>query len=169
LFSATSDTNFSPNIAMTRGMFVTALGRLANAEVSDYKKSSFADVNSGAYYIGYIEWASGNGIVNGTGNGNFVPDQPITREQMTVIMGNYAEVIGLSLPKVHGQNTFADSTKISDYAHDAVKQMQVEGVISGKNGNLFDPQGIATRAETSAVLRRLVELAISSDTIQGSE
>jgi nucleoid-associated protein YgaU len=41
------------------------------------------------------------------------------------------------------------------------------GVISGKNGNLCDPQGTATRAEVSAVLRRFVELAISSDTAQG--
>ncbi len=39
LFSGTSTTAFSPNTAMTRGMFVTALGRLANADVSSYAKS----------------------------------------------------------------------------------------------------------------------------------
>ncbi|MEA4994461.1 MAG: GLUG motif-containing protein, partial [Oscillibacter sp.] len=44
LFSGTSTTTFSPNTAMTRGMFVTALGRLANADVSGYTKSSFTDV-----------------------------------------------------------------------------------------------------------------------------
>jgi len=30
--------------------------------------------------------------------------------------------------------------------------------IGGKNGNVFDPQGTATRAEFSSVLRRFVEL-----------
>lgn len=167
LFSGTSETTFSPNTAMTRGMFVTALGRLANADVSGYTKSSFTDVNGDAYYMGYIEWASKNNIVSGTGNGKFAPDQSITREQMAVIMSNYAKTIGYTLPKVHVENTFADSAKTSTYAKDAVKQMQMAGVISGKNGNLFDPQGTATRAEVSAVLRRLVELAISSDTAQG--
>jgi len=167
LFSGTSETKFSPNTAMTRGMFVTALGRLANADVSGYTKSSFTDVKGDAYYMGYIEWASKNSIVSGIGNGKFAPDQSITREQMAVIMSNYAKAIGYTLPKVHVENTFADNSKISTYAKEAVKQMQMAGVISGKNGNLFDPQGTATRAEVSAVLRRFVELAISSDTAQG--
>ncbi|MEG6523835.1 S-layer homology domain-containing protein [Desulfotomaculum sp. 1211_IL3151] len=158
LFSGTSTTTFSPNTAMTRGMFVTALGRLAKADVSSYKQSSFTDVKSDAYYMSYIEWASKNNIVNGTGNGKFAPDQSITREQMAVIMQNCTKVIGFTLPTVHGENTFADSAKISAYTKDAVKQMQMAGVISGKNGNLFDPQGTATRAEASAVLRRFVEL-----------
>ena len=167
LFSGTSDTTFSPNTDMTRGMFVTVLGRLANADVSDYTKSSFADVKSDAYYMGYIEWANKNNIVNGIGDNKFAPDQSITREQMAVIIQNYAKVIGFTLPKVYEENTFADSTKISTYAKEAVTQMQMAGVINGKNSNLFDPQGTAIRAEVSAVLRRFVELAISSDTAQG--
>ena len=97
-----------------------------------------------AYYMNYIEWASKNSIVNGTGNGKFAPDQSISREQMAVIMQNYAKVIGFTMPKVHGENTFADSSKISVYAKDAVKEMQMAGVISGKNSNLFDPQGTTT-------------------------
>ncbi|WP_293010148.1 MULTISPECIES: S-layer homology domain-containing protein [unclassified Oscillibacter] len=117
--------------------------------------------------MGYIEWASKNNIVNGIGENKFAPDQSITREQMAVIMSNYAKTIGYTLPKVHVENIFADNGKISTYAKEAVKQMQMAGVISGKNGNLFDPQGTATRAEVSAVLRRFVELTISSDTAQG--
>ncbi|WP_352399354.1 S-layer homology domain-containing protein [Anaerotignum sp.] len=169
LFSGTSATTFSPNTAMTRGMFVTALGRLANADVSGYAKSSFSDVKDDAYYMGYIEWASKNSIVNGVGNGKFAPDESITREQMAVIMSNYAKTIGYTLPKVHIENIFTDNAKISTYAKEAVKQTQMAGVISGKNGNLFDPQGTATRAEVSAVLRRFVELAISSDTAKAGQ
>ncbi|PHV70808.1 hypothetical protein CS063_08555 [Sporanaerobium hydrogeniformans] len=156
-FSGTSATTFSPNTTMTRGMFITALGQLANADVSVYQNSSFTDVKSDAYYRGYIEWASKNSLVNGTGDGKFAPDQSITREQMAVIMENYTKVIGFALPKIHEENTFVDSTKISAYAKDAVMQMQMAGLISGKNGNLFDPQGTATRAEVAAVLRRFSE------------
>ncbi|WP_313530621.1 S-layer homology domain-containing protein, partial [Anaerotignum sp.] len=167
LFSGTSNTTFSPNTAMTRGMFVTALGRLAEADVSKYKTSSFSDVKADAYYMGYVEWATKNNIVNGIGDGKFAPDQSITREQMAVIMANYAKAIGFNLPKAHAENTFADNAKINSYAASAVKQMQMAGVISGKDGNQFDPQGTATRAEVSAVLKRFVELMIDSDTAQG--
>lgn len=139
LFNGTSATTFSPNIAMTRGMFVTVLGRLANADVSGYTASSFADVKSDAYYMGYIEWARESGIVNGVGDNHFAPDQFVNREQMAVILQNYARAIGYTLPKVHTENIFADGARISDYAKDAVKQMQMAGVLKGKNGNLFDP------------------------------
>ena len=167
LFSGTSATTFSPNTAMTRGMFVTALGRLAEADVSKYTKSSFTDVKADAYYMGYVEWAVEHGIIYGFGNKEFAPNQSITREQMAVIMQNYAKAIGFTLPKVHAETTFADNAKIGAWSKDAVKAMQMAGVISGKDGNKFDPQGTATRAEVSTVLRRFVELMIDSDTAQG--
>ena len=158
LLSGTSNTTFSPNTAMTRGMFVTALGRLAEADISKYTKSSFSDVTADAYYMGYVEWATRNGIVKGISDGKFAPDQSITREQMAVIMVNYANEIGFILPKIHAETVFTDNANISTYAKDAVRAMQRAGVISGKDGNKFDPQGTATRAEVSAVLKRFVEL-----------
>ncbi|WRS27878.1 S-layer homology domain-containing protein [Oscillospiraceae bacterium MB08-C2-2] len=167
LITGTSTTTFSPGGSMTRGMFVTALGRLANADIRAYKQSSFTDVKADAYYMGYIEWASKNNILVGTEGGKFDPDGLVTREQMAVIMRNYAKAMGYTVPKVHVENIFSDNAKISTHAKEAVKQMQMAGVISGKNSNLFDPQGTATRAEVSAVLRRFVELMIFSDTMQG--
>ncbi len=163
LFSGTSKTTFSPNTAMTRGMFITALGRLANADVSTYKQSSFIDVKNDAYYMGYIEWANKNNIINGIGDGNFAPEESITREQMAVVMQSYAKTIVFNLPEDNAENTFADSFRISSYAKDAVKQMQMAGVISGKSDNIFDPQGTATRAEVSAMLRRFIELTSSGE------
>lgn len=122
---------------------------------------------AGSYYLGYVEWASKNGIVKGTSTTTFAPDSAITREQMAMIMQNYAKAIGFNLPKVHTEINFADNAKISTYAKAAVKQMQMAGVLTGKNDNRFDPQGTATRAEVSAVLKRFVELAISTDTADG--
>ena len=167
LLSGTSATTFSPNTAMTRGMFVTALGRLAGADVSGYKQSSFTDVKADAYYMGYVEWAAKNGILQGTTATTFAPDNAVTREQMAVIMANYAKAIGFSLPKAHAQNTFADAANISPWATDSVKSMQMAGVLAGKNANRFDPQGTATRAEAAATLRRFVELMIDASTTQG--
>ena len=154
IFNGTSDTIFSPDTDMTRGMFITVLGRFANADVSTYTNSSFIDVKDNAYYMSYIEWANKNNIAGGIGDYKFEPDQSVTREQMAFIINNYAKNLGYTLPGVHAENTFADNDEISSYAKEAVKQMQAAGIISGKNGNLFNPQGTVTRAEMSAVLHR---------------
>ncbi|MDA3732336.1 S-layer homology domain-containing protein, partial [Niameybacter massiliensis] len=166
LFNGTTTTTFMPKTAMKRGMFVTALGRLAKVDVSKYTKSRFYDVKDDAYYMGYVEWATENKIINGIGDCKFAPEQPITREQMTVIIKNYAKAIGFNLPKSYKAFTFVDNVKINPYAKDAVKQMQMAGVISGKNGDKFFPQGIATRAEVATVLKRFVELMIDRDFTQ---
>ncbi|MEG0895081.1 MAG: S-layer homology domain-containing protein, partial [Oscillospiraceae bacterium] len=147
LFTGTGNGKFSPNASMTRGMFVTALGRLVGANVSSYKKSSFTDVKTGSYYMGYVEWANKNGIVKGISATTFAPDQSITREQMADVIANYAKTIGFDMPTVYTAVTFADNAKISNNAKDSVKAMQMAGILMGKDGNLFDPQGTVTRAE----------------------
>ncbi len=167
LMIGTSATTFNPNGSMTRGMFVTAIGRLADADTSAYKKSSFTDVRADAYYMGYIEWGVKNNILVGIGGGKFDPDGLVTREQMAVIMDKYATAIGYKLPEVHAQIVFADNAMIGAWAAPSVKRIQMAGIIQGKNNNLYDPRGTASRAEVTAVLRRFVELTVFSDTAQG--
>ncbi|MDO4281890.1 MAG: S-layer homology domain-containing protein, partial [Peptococcaceae bacterium] len=157
LFAGTSATTFSPNLTLTRGMFVTVLGRLAGVEPSDYESGKFSDVKNGAYYSAYVNWAASKGIVNGTSATTFAPDSDITREQMAAIMTNYAEKMGYTLPKNQAAVTFADVAKISAWAKDAVSAMQQAGILAGRANNQFDPQGKATRAEAAAVLHRFVE------------
>ena len=167
LFSGTSKTTFSPNTTLTRGMFVTALGRLAGINPADYKNGKFTDVKTDAYYAPYVNWAASKGIVNGTGATTFTPDNKITREQMAVIMKNYADKMGYSIPKTLEAVTFADNAQISSWAKDAVKTMQQAGVLSGKANNLFDPKGNATRAEAATVLHRFVEVIIDPQSANG--
>ena len=167
LLSGTSDTTFSPNTGMTRGMFVTALGRLAGINPDSYKTGKFTDVKADAYYAPYVNWAAQNGIVEGVTATTFAPDTNINREQMAVIMANYAKKLGYDLPKTLQAVTFADNAQISSWAKNAVRTMQQAGILSGKNGNKFDPKGTATRAEVATVLRRFVEIVIDPQTANG--
>ena len=167
LFSGTSETTFSPNTTLTRGMFVTALGRLAGINPADYQNRKFTDVKADAYYSPYVNWAASKGIVSGTTSSTFAPDSNITREQMAVIMKNYADKMGYSIPKTLEAVTFADNAQISSWAKDAVKAMQQAGVLSGKENNRFDPQGNATRAEAATVLHRFVEIVIDPQSANG--
>ena len=167
LLSGTSATTFSPNTGMTRGMFVTALGRLAGVNPTDYQASMFTDVKEDAYYAPYVNWAAKTGVVSGTTDTTFAPDTNINREQMAVIMKNYATKLGYTIPKTLEVVNFADSAGISFWAKEAVKSMQQAGILAGKTNNCFDPAGTATRAEVATVLRRFVEIVIDPQTANG--
>lgn len=167
LLSGTSDTTFSPGTGMTRGMFVTALGRLAGINPDSYQTGKFTDVKADAYYAPYVNWAAQTGIVTGVTATTFAPDTNINREQMAVIMANYAKKLGYDLPLTLKAVTFADNANISSWAKDAVRAMQQAGILAGKNGNKFAPKGTATRAEVATVLRRFVEIVIDSQTANG--
>ena len=167
LLNGTSETTFSPNTGMTRGMFVTALGRLAGVDPADYQTGKFTDVKADAYYAPYVNWAAKTGIVSGTTDTTFAPDTNINREQMAVIMKNYAVKLGYTVPKALEAVTFADNASISSWAKEAVKSMQQAGILAGKTNNRFDPAGTATRAEVATVLRRFVEIIIDPQTANG--
>ena len=168
LFSDTGGNQFRPNTGMTRGMFVTALGRLAGIDSDNYKiGGKFTDVKADAYYAPYVNWAAEKGIVNGITTTAFSPDGNITREQMAVIMINYAKQMGYDLPVTQEAMIFADNKQISSWAAAEVKALLQAGILAGKDGNRFDPQGNATRAEAATVLRRFVEIVIDSQTAQG--
>ncbi len=167
LLYGTSDTTFSPNTGMTRGMFVTALGRLADINPDSYKTGKFTDVKADAYYAPYANWAAQNGIVEGVTATTFAPDTNINREQMAVIMANYAKKLGYDLPKTLQAVTFADNAQISSWAKNAVKAMQQAGILAGKANNRFAPKGTAARAEVATVLRRFVEIVIDPQTANG--
>jgi hypothetical protein len=146
---------------MTRGMFVTVIGRMADADVSRYTENAFSDVDENGYYARYIAWAQESGIINGIGGGLFAPDDTVTREQMAVIIYNAAEFVGVDVsgfnPVVSDSDEFTDDDGIGGWAKAAVYAMKNAGFISGKGGGVFDPKGTATRAEAAKILSMIAE------------
>ena len=167
LLSGTGSNQFSPDTGMTWGMFATALGRLAGIDTDSYRYGMYMDAAADASYAPYVNWAAQAGIVSGTNVSVFSPDSDITREQMAVILKNYADKLGYETPAVLETVTFADNSYISSWAGEAVTALQQAGIISFKSQNLFDPQGTATRAESAAVLHRFVEAVIDRQTANG--
>ena len=136
---------------------MTALGRLAGINPDSYQTGKFTDVKADAYYAPYVNWAAQTGIVTGVTATTFAPDTNINREQMAVIMANYAKKLGYDLPQTLKAVTFADNANISSWAKDAVKAMQQAGILAGKVNNRFDPKGNATRAEAAVMFQGFSE------------
>ena len=153
--TGTSDTTFSPNDPMTRGMLVTVLYR-AEGRPSASATTQFADVDSSKYYTKAISWASKENLVSGYSNGNFGPEDSITREQIAKILYRYAEYKGYDVTASSSLTSFDDDEAVSSYAVKYMKWAVAEGFIQGSN-NKLNPKGNATRAEIAAILKRFVE------------
>jgi hypothetical protein len=160
LYGGIGNNLFSPDTSMTRAMFAQVLANIEGADLSKYTNSRFTDVSAGAWYAPAVEWAADMGIVSGYGGGRFGPEDEITREQTAVMLANYIKYKGYILPA--GQTAaFNDEDSVSAWAFEAVKIIQVAGIITGKPGNAFDPKGTATRAEVAAIFARLIEVYLS--------
>lgn len=154
-FSGTSATTFEPYGTMTRGMFVTVLGRMAGVNAGDYTGvTGFSDVPETAYYAPYVAWAARYGITGGTGDGKFSPNAFINRQQMAAFFVRYFEAFGVKYET--GANittTPADLDTVAPYARDAVLKLWKQGLLNGDGVN-FSPTGSATRAQASTLCMR---------------
>lgn len=158
LLLGTSANRFSPDMAVTRAMFVTVLGRLAGVDPDDYGNTSgFDDVKEG-WYSGYVAWAVENGIVKGRSEKIFDPDSDITREEMAAMIYRYLRFINMDIEGTDDEQVFSDIDLVSDWAREAVEQLQRIGLFEGRSGNRFDPKATAIRAELATVMTRLLDL-----------
>ena len=159
LMNGTSSTLFSPNSPLTRGMVVTVLYRMESEPDVTELDNPFSDVAAGKYYTNAVIWAADNEIVRGYGNGTYLPDRNVTREEIAAILyryEQYTEKIPPTDPDTE-ERVFADAGNISDYAKEPVKALVMQGIINGKPDNKFDPKGNATRAEYAAMLHRYMD------------
>jgi hypothetical protein len=160
LFGGIGNNLFSPNTTMTRAMFAQVLANIESVDLSIYKTSRFTDVAVGAWYAAAVEWAASVGMVSGYGGGLFGPEDEITREQMAQMLINYVKYKGYTLPTGTTAN-FNDESSIASWAYEAVKRVQAAGIVTGKSGNIYDPQGKASRAEVAAIFARFIEIYLN--------
>ena len=159
LMSGTSAATFSPDMTTTRSMIATILWRLAGSPVVDYAMS-FDDVDSGAWYAEAVRWAASEGIVAGYGNNKFGSEDPITREQMALMLYRFAQNQGYDVSV--GENTnilsYTDFADLGEYAISAMQWAVGAGIISGTgDGSTLSPQGQATRAQAAVMLTKFCQ------------
>lgn len=164
-FSGNPDGSFAPDGSITRAMMVMVLSNAAGAEL-DNTKSSFNDVPANEWYTGAVTWAAENGITTGTGDGNFMPNEPVSREQMCAFIIRFMEnVKGFDLSEYSSDiSQFTDKDSISEYAQKYVGLCVALGLINGiesETGLCFAPSSGATRAQVAVVTVKYSSVAES--------
>ncbi|MCL2337370.1 MAG: S-layer homology domain-containing protein [Firmicutes bacterium] len=164
LMAGTSANKFSPRMNLTRAMIVTILYREAGSPEVSGLTNHFSDVAGGTWYTDAITWAAKNGVVSGYGNGKFGPAEKVTREQLAVIIFNYAQFVNKGpVGQWAIRVDFKDIAAISDWAFEGVMFCRLQNIITGLPDGAFDPKGEATRAEAAAMLRRFIDNVIQPD------
>lgn len=155
--SGTSATTFSPDSPVTRGQFVTILGRMLNVDTSAYTSTSFKDVDAKAWYGPYVIWAQSQGYVNGTSLTTFAPSNNITVEQMGTILANYIGKSGVALTGTTPQEQYADVGTISGWASKNMELMRQYDLLPVDGKGNVSPRKAATRAEATVSLVRMAK------------
>lgn len=158
LMSGVGGGSFSPGQPTTRGMLVTILYRMeGEPEYENTGTIRFTDVNDDAWYAKGVYWAAENGIVKGVGDGRYLPEDPVTREQMAAIFHRYAGYKGYDVTAQGDLSAFTDAASVGDWAREALIWAVDKELINGMGDGTVNPRGTATRAQTAAILMRFCE------------
>ncbi len=149
---------FEPDTNISRGMVATVLYRMAGQPKVEFK-ATFKDVtNANLWYSTAITWAAQNGVVSGYKDGRFGPDDNITRQDLAIMLRNYAKAAGLDTNVTVDFAAFKDGKQVVDYAQSAVAWCVEAKLMSGSvkaDGTYLMPTANATRAECAKMFSLL--------------
>ena len=141
---------FLPDAKITRAEFCKIV-----AEMGDFQADaavSFGDVKEGDWYYDAVNELAGAGIINGMGDGNFHPNELITREQMFKII---ALASGVDMTVEYETADFADMDEVSAWAVPYVNALVGVGILNGYEDGTVRAGDNATRAEACKVCYEL--------------
>jgi hypothetical protein len=168
---------FEPNMYMTRSEFAKALTLMGdllpeesnttaninprllannNDENNQSVVESFEDINEKHPFYKYIKAVAESKVMQGTQPGRFEPDRIITRAQAVT---TFIRALGLEsiAPNPTAVTYFRDNDEIPDWARNSVMVASYIGIVKGDDYGYFNPNRPMTKAESSAMLNRLID------------
>lgn len=160
IMSGTSPTTFSPSTPVSRGMIMQILYNMVGQPDVE-GDSNFTDVDEDYWSADAIAWAVANGVAGGFGDGTFRPDEGLTREQMAVVLRNFAYQMGWDISASGDLSRFTDIPEDS-WARDALAWAFAEGLLTGTSGTTMAPTGEASRAQIAVIMMRFCQRYIDN-------
>ena len=152
LFQGVGGGRFGLGEPITRAAFVTALVRLFGWEAERPQSPAFSDVPAGAWYFSAVETAFAHDAFR-LHQGRFRPEEPITREEMAVMLVRSLGYTSLAVTLGAEECPFTDVSVSPGYitlAYDL-------GIVGGTGNGRFDPGSSAAREQAAAVLVRVYD------------
>ncbi len=152
-----SESEFAPEALVTREAFLKILINSFGFEMTE-EECDFTDCDKNAWYYPYVAYGVKSGLVKGISEDRFGIGQPITRQDLCVMVYRAAELKGIDFKYIGGEE-FKDEDEIAEYAAEAVTELAGSGIVNGKGGGFFEPKSNASRAEAVVIMYRASEIA----------
>ena len=159
IVTGVGNNNFAPDKNMTRAEFAAIIVRALGLEPGT-GTSGFGDVASTDWYSGYIKTAASYGIIKGYDNGNFGPNDTITREQAMTLIARAMRITGLTTDSPDVSKilpSYSDGSSVSAYAEESIAACIDTGIVSGRDSGTIAPKAYVTRAEVAVMVERLLQ------------
>lgn len=126
LMSGYSDGQFAPEDTLSRSQLAQILFNKEGRPAVNYLLQ-YGDVSTDTWYTEAVRWAAGQGIVSGYGDGTFGPNDPITREQLAVMLWRYSGSPAADSTELD----FNDESEINGFALEALRWAVENGILNG--------------------------------------
>ncbi|RJX37918.1 hypothetical protein D3P09_17690 [Paenibacillus pinisoli] len=154
IVSGYPDHSFQPQKQVTRAEFVAMLSKALNLSGKAGQQAPEDEK--------WPDWASEaigqmleQGIIQGYPDGKFHPERHLTRVEMVAIV---SRALNLNPPAAAKATTFRDDSAIPAWAKPMVAAAEEQGLVKGREGNQFAPDGTTTRAEAVVLILRVKDL-----------
>ena len=111
-------------------------------------KNPFTDVSENDWFFESVKYANENGLMGGTTNTSFAPNEPLTRGMLVTILyrADGEPAVNKSIP-------FSDVAADAYYANATIWAQQ-NGIVNGVTENAFAPDDNITREQIAAIMFR---------------
>ena len=158
------DGTVRPEASLTRAEAAAILYRVMEkscVERFHAESSSFRDVPDGKWYTTYVATLEKAGVIVDSKDGNFRPNDAITRAELASMLAQFANVTG-------GTTSFSD-VPATHWAADYIAAAVRSGWIQGYPDGTFRPEQTIKRAEMTAMVNRALgrDPQSASDLLEG--
>ena len=159
--SGTGGNRYEPDRNMTRAEFAAIIVKALGLE-PEKGEIGFHDVFASDWYRGYIETAASYSIINGYKNGNFGPNDTVTREQAMTMLARAMKLTGLESGLTDHEISsltavYTDGASVSDYAKQGAVVCLNTGIVNGRGKSTIAPKDHVTRAEVAVMVEHLLK------------
>lgn len=160
IVSGVSNNTFEPDRSITRAEFAAVVVRALGLKPGE-GSNSFSDVSDSDWYADVVKTASSYSLIGGYEDGTFRPQEHITRQEAMALIARAMKVTGLDSQVPAGAvqqlSSYTDAAQVASWAKEAAAASIHTGLVTGRGSNTIAPQQSITRAETAAILRRLLQ------------
>ena len=151
------DGTFLPDDTITRAEYVKIVNNFFGYPKGDPEKLEFSDVDKKEWFAPYVAEAVSRGYIEGYDDGTFKPEEPIRRQEATVILSRILNIHEENYSENHedGMAQYSDGKDIDEWAYKAIHSYSVHNFINGYPDKTVRLKRNVTRAETVELLNLL--------------